>query len=190
MLYLRVWWTSHDLDHFLSQFEISRLEFHISSRTDVKYKTEINVDDVSFFADEDVSIMSILNLQHVTNDAVSSLTLDEVLPRYLVIYRIWEPVLINEIFIEATPVSFAHLISTDWIRYHLNYTSDIELLPCSIWDSLIGKYIEIQAYSLKYSFKHLYDLKCQIILTNIIEDLKNTWFEFNNVLLFCHLPLK
>ena len=55
---------------------------------DIKDEPKIDMNYVALIADEYVPIVTILDLQNVTDHTVGSLTLDEVLSRHLEVHRI------------------------------------------------------------------------------------------------------
>jgi hypothetical protein len=58
------------------------------ARADIEDEPKINMDKVAFITDQDVPIMTVFDLEDVTDNTVSCLTLDEILPCHLVIDRI------------------------------------------------------------------------------------------------------
>ena len=66
--------SAQNVNKFLGQLKVRRLEAHIFSWRPVEDETEIDVDEVPVFVDHDVSVMSILDLQDIADDAVSCQT--------------------------------------------------------------------------------------------------------------------
>jgi hypothetical protein len=54
------------------QFERGSLETHVSPRRIAEHETEIDMDEMTIPIDEDISVMSILDLQQKGDDTVSS----------------------------------------------------------------------------------------------------------------------
>ena len=64
--------TVHEVHKVAGQFEWGRLEARILTRRTQKVETKVNVYQVPSIVQENVAIMSILDLQQETNDGVSS----------------------------------------------------------------------------------------------------------------------
>lgn len=62
--------SSHDVNHFLSEFERRPLKLHVSSWRDVKDESKVNVDEVSFVSDKNVSVVSVLDLEYPGHNRV------------------------------------------------------------------------------------------------------------------------
>jgi len=130
--------------------------------------------------------VAIFDLEDVGYDAISSLAFDEVLSCYLKWKRIFWTKFVDEILIQGTSISFAHLITWNCVGHNFYDASYIELGSSSIWNGLIGENIEIKTTSFEYTLEHVNDLESQIILPNIIEDFEDTGFNFHgtDILLF------
>lgn len=63
----------HNLHHFLCQLKVSIFKPHIICRRYIKNKAKINMDDMSQMIQQYIAIMSILDLEYITNNRVSSL---------------------------------------------------------------------------------------------------------------------
>jgi hypothetical protein len=60
------------------QFERRGLEPHVAARGIAKHETKVDVNEMSITVDQDVAVMSILDLQKEGNDTVRRQRLDEV----------------------------------------------------------------------------------------------------------------
>ena len=61
------------------QLELRLLELEVAGGRDVENEAEVDVDEVAEIIDQNVSIVSVLDLQHVGDDGVGGHRLDEVL---------------------------------------------------------------------------------------------------------------
>jgi hypothetical protein len=60
------------------QFERSRFEPHVSARRVAQHETKIDVNQMTLPIDQDVSVMSILDLQQKGDDTISRKRFDEI----------------------------------------------------------------------------------------------------------------
>jgi len=74
---------AHQDDHLVVELERTRFELD-SARPYVKEETEINVNDVAFPIDHDVTVVAVLDLEYVARYGVRCHRLDEVPPCLLI----------------------------------------------------------------------------------------------------------
>jgi len=52
----------------LSKLEVSTFEFHVVSRRNIKDETKIDMNQMSILIDQDVSVVSVLDLKNITDN--------------------------------------------------------------------------------------------------------------------------
>ena len=118
------------------------------------------MNQVTLVVDQDISIVSIFDLQNIGNDWISSLTFDEILPGNLKIRWIFLAKFILKILIETAFVSFPKLISRNSILNTLDDPADVLACTRSIWDRFIRKNYQFQVSFFKDPTKKTNNLQC------------------------------
>lgn len=87
---------AHESHHLVIKLETVGFKLD-TSRTNVEEESEIDVDNVSFAINHDVSIVTILDLKNITSNRVGGHGLDKVEPGFLERRRVETAVLVDEV---------------------------------------------------------------------------------------------
>ena len=71
---------SENLDKFFRHFEVGTFESHVFARAPVENETKINVYKSSLVVDQDVAVVSVLDLKNVAHYTVCGKRFDEIEP--------------------------------------------------------------------------------------------------------------
>lgn len=102
---------SQNVYEFLGQLEGSRLKPHILARRPVENKSEVNVDQVPIFVDQNIAVVSVLNLQDKRDDSVGSKGPYEVVAGKFKLCGGLGTVSLEEILMKIDFKSFAELVT-------------------------------------------------------------------------------
>lgn len=131
---------THNLNHLLSQLEVCPFESQIACWRDIKNKPEVDMHNVPFlFIDQDVAIVSVLDLQNVGNYRICCLRFYEVLSCFLESAVMLSTKIANKKLIQGLLVSFADRVPRNCFRHNFNYTPNVQTVSSSIRDRLVGK---------------------------------------------------
>ena len=114
---------SKNFNEFFCHLEVRRLKPHVFSRTPIKYESKINVNQMSLIINQDVTIVSIFDLENVANYAICWQTSYEILSCYHEILTRFISVFFKEIIIKIDLECFTDLVSAIWIWNNFNYTT-------------------------------------------------------------------
>lgn len=131
---------THNLNHLLSQLEVCPFESQIACWRYVKNKPEVDMHYVSFlFVDEDIAIVSVLDLQNVGNYRISCLWFYEVLSCFLESAVMLSTKITDEKLIQGLLVSFADGVPRNCFRHDFNNTPNVQAVSSSIRYRFVGK---------------------------------------------------
>lgn len=106
-----------------------------------------------FGVDQDISIVSILDLENIGDDTICSLWFDEIFPCFLEPDVIFGPKVGDKELIETLLIGFPNGVPGDSLGHNLDNTPNIQCIPSPITNRLIWKQFKLKIMPLKYLSK-------------------------------------
>ena len=114
--------SAHQADHLMVELERAWLELD-STWANVEEEAEINMDDVAFPVNHDVSIVTVLDLKDIACDGICRHRLDEVQSSFLERDGIDAAVLVDEVSKEIVDLRSAHFVARRGVGHDVNDTA-------------------------------------------------------------------
>lgn len=164
---LRVCGATHDRNHFLCQLERSTLKLD-ATRGNVEAETKVDVQNMTCVINHNVSVVTILELKEVGDDAVGCHTLDKVVAGFLESNGILAAVLGDKVVVETI-----HGFTTKHVAgYRVWQDVDDTTAWCGRSDSVrVDK--DIQTDVIKDATEGSNHLQSQNILAAVVSDLED-----------------